>query len=61
MKFEDWWRSAVVENPLWHLSDENLNWKDVYAIARLAYLEGEHHEFEKRINDAIKRKNITVP
>lgn len=56
MKFEDWWQVSIVENPLWKLSDENLNWRDVKVIAKLAYLEGEHHEFEKQINASIKSK-----
>ena len=50
MKFEEWWKKFVEDNPLWRISNENLNWRDAKAIAKNAYIEGMHHEFEKSLN-----------
>lgn len=48
MKFEEWWKKAIEDNPLWKISDETLNWNDVKIIAKFAYVEGMHEEFEKK-------------
>lgn len=54
MKFEDWWRTAIENNPLWKISSPN--WKDAKTIAHIAYIEGMHHEFEKNLNESIRSK-----
>ena len=47
MNFEKWWIESIQNNPLWKMSDKNLNWEDVKTIAKIAYIEGMHEEFEK--------------
>ena len=47
MKFEEWWDSHIKDNPLWKI--EYLTWRDMKAIAKIAYVEGMHREFEKNL------------
>lgn len=49
MKFEEWWKKEIEDNPLWKMSNNNLNWKDVRIISKIAYIQGMHEEFENQL------------
>lgn len=53
MNFQTWWKENVKDNPLWKIT--NPSWKDVEIIAKIAWQEGTHQEWEKNLKEKLKR------
>ena len=47
MNFEKWWKDNIKDNPLWKI--EKPLWSDVKVIAKIAWQEGTHQEWEKNL------------
>lgn len=51
--FEKWYKEMIEDNPLWKI--ENPNWRDVKTIAKFAWQEGEHQEWERNLKKKLKK------
>ncbi len=51
MTFEKWWTEYIEDNPMWKI--ENPKWTDVKVIAKIAWQEGTHQEWEKNLKEKL--------
>lgn len=51
MNFQKWWTEFIENNPLWKI--EKPLWGDVKVIAKIAWQEGAHQEWEKNLKQTL--------